>query len=80
MIPDSYPEEHQASNHEDVVRLYLLPEFEEANLPATPFCKSTVGSVQNAGPMQATFEITIGSMTIRINNEADSVLLSYRKW
>lgn len=77
VIPESHSKECQIPNHQEVVRVNLFPEFKESDLPATPSCKSTLEPVRNEKSIQATMEIAIGSMTIRINNEADPVLLSY---
>lgn len=77
VIPESYSKEGQSPNHQEVVQVNLFPEFEEADLPAATSCQSALEPVQNVKPsMQATMEISIGSMTIRINNDADPVLLS----
>ena len=76
VIPESHSKECPSPNRQEVVRVNLFPEFEEADLPAAAPCKPAMESVQNTNSMQATMEITIGSMTIRINNDADPVLLS----
>ena len=77
VIPESHSKEGQSPNHQEVVQVNLFPEFQETDLQPATSCKSALEPVQNSMPsIQATMEIAIGRMTIRINNNADPGLLS----